>query len=353
MADAGRSEALLLELKTKEQQNMLVFVTGATGFIGSAVVKELVNAGHQVLGLARSDAGAKSLIAAGAEARRGDLEDLKSLRSGAAMSDGVIHMAFIHDLSHASISTRLQILLGGLRRGMASSFMGAVIETERRAIEAIGAGLADSGRPLVVASATLGLTPGRLATEEDAHDPGRPTRSPSEDAALALVSRAVRASVVRLAPSVHGDGDHGLVPRLIAIARKKGVSAYVGDGLNRWPAVHRVDAARLFRLALEKGCAGARYHGVADGGVPFREIADVIGRRLNLPVASKSPEEAGGHFGLLANFVSVDNPTSSALTQERLGWRPTQPSLIPDLDRAHYFEPEVVEIKEARYATSR
>jgi nucleoside-diphosphate-sugar epimerase len=332
---------------------MLVFVTGATGFIGSAVVKELVNAGHQVLGLAPSNADARSLIAAGAQVHRGDLEDLKSLRSGAAMSDGVIHMAFVHDISHARISTRLQILLGGLRRGMASSFMATVIETERRAIEALGDGLAGSGRPLVVASATLGLTPGRLATEEDTHDPGRPTRGPSEEAALAFVPHGVRASAVRLAPSVHGDGDHGLVPRLISIARKKGVSAYVGDGLNRWPAVHRLDAARLFRLALEKGCAGARYHGVADGGVPFRDIAEVIGRRLNEPVVAKAPEEAAGHFGLLANFVSIDNPTSSALTQERLGWRPTQPSLIPDLDRARYFEPEVVQIKEGHYATSR
>ncbi|HTV55796.1 MAG TPA: SDR family oxidoreductase [Terriglobia bacterium] len=313
---------------------MVVFVTGATGFISSAVVKELVNAGHQVLGLTRSDAGAGSLIADGAQVHRGDLEDLESLRSGAAMSDGVVHMAFIHDISHASISARLQILLGGFRRGMASSFMATVIETDRRAIEALGTALAGSGRPLVVASATLGLAPGRLATEDDVHDPGRPTRGPSEEAALALVLRGVRASVVRLAPSVHGDGDHGMVPRLIGIARKKGVSAYVGEGLNRWPAVHQLDAARLFRLALEKGCAGARYHGVADEGVPFRDIAGVIGRRLNEPVVAKS----SGHFGLLGNFVTVDNPTSSKLTQERLGWRPTQPSLIPDLDRARYFE---------------
>jgi nucleoside-diphosphate-sugar epimerase len=317
---------------------MLVFVTGATGFIGSAVVRELINAGHRVLGLARSDAGAQSLAAAGADVHRGSLEDLASLRSGAAMSDGVIHTAFIHGFSHASISTRFRIVFGGLRRGMPSSFMATVIETDRRAIEVLGSALVGSNRPLVVASATLGLTPGRLATEEDAHDPERPTRGPSEDAALALVPGGVRVSVLRLPPSVHGDGDHGMVRRLIEIARKKGVSAYVDDGLNRWPAVHRLDVARLFRLALEKGCPGARYHGVAEEGVPFREIAEVIGRRLNLPVVAKSPEEAAGHFGLLAPFVSLDNPTSSRLTQEQLGWRSTQALLIPDIDRWSYFE---------------
>jgi nucleoside-diphosphate-sugar epimerase len=299
---------------------MKIFVTGATGFIGSAIVRELIDAGHQVLGMARSDSGAKSLTAAGAQVHRGELDDLESLRSGAAAADGVIHTAFIHDISHASVSTRFQIVLGGLRRGTPSSFMTKVIETDKRAIDALGTALAGSGRPLIVTSGTMGLTPGRLATEEDRHDPERPTRAPSEDAALALVAHGVQALVVRLAPSVHGDSDHGFVPRLIEIARKKGVSAYVGDGLNRWPAVHRFDAARLFRLALEKGSAGARYHGVAQEGVPFREIAKVIGRRLHVPVVSKSPEEAAGHFSHLAPFVSVDNPTSSKLTQEQLGW---------------------------------
>jgi nucleoside-diphosphate-sugar epimerase len=234
-----------------------VYSSQAPQAIGSAIARELTDAGHQVLGLARSDAGAQSLASAGADVHRGSLSDLESLRTGAAAADGVIHTAFIHDISHASISTRFRIVLGGLRRGMPSSFITTVIETDRRAIEALGTALAGSGRPLVVTSGTLGLTPSRLAAEEDGHDPERPTRGPSEDAALAFIPRRVHASVVRLAPSVHGDGDHGLVPRLIEIARKEGVSAYVGEGLNRWPAVHRLDAARLFRSALENGSAGS------------------------------------------------------------------------------------------------
>jgi nucleoside-diphosphate-sugar epimerase len=242
---------------TRKYQNMRVFVTGATGFIGSAIVQELINAGHQVLGLARSAAAAKSLIAAGAEAHRGDLEDLESLRSGAAMSDGVIHTAFIHDFSKYK----------------------ANCETDRRAIEALGSALAASGRPLVITSGVIG------------------------------------------------------------IAREKGVSAYVGDGLNRWPAVHRLDAAHLFRLALETGSAGARYHGVAEEGMPVRAIAEVIGRRLNVPVVSKRPEEAAEHFGWMGYFVGIDIPASSTKTQELLGWRPTQPGLVSDLDRPSYFRP--------------
>lgn len=313
---------------------MRIFVTGATGFIGSAIVRELISAGHQVLGLTRSDAGAKSLIAAGAQVHLGTLEELESLRSGAAASDGVIHTAFIHGLSHASVATRFRILFGGLRRGLPASFMEAVIETDKRAIAALGSALSGSGRPLVVTSGTVGLAPGHLATEEDLHDPGRPSRGPSEEAALAMISRRVCASVVRLPPSVHGEGDHGFVPQLIRIARKKGESAYVGNGLNRWPAVHRLDAARLFRLAIEKGPAGAIYHGVADEGVQFGEIADLIGGHLKLPVVSRPPS----HFGLLGIFVPIDNPTSSRFTQERLRWKPSQAGLMADLDRPHYFE---------------
>ena len=292
---------------------MRVFVTGATGFIGSTVVQELIAAGHQVLGLARSNAAATSLAAAGAVVHRGALDDLDGLRDGAAASDGVIHTAFIHDFSNYA----------------------AAAETDRRAIETLGGALAGSGRPFVVTAGTLGLTPGRLATEEDAPDPNSPRMT--EKPALALVSRGVRVSVVRLPPSVHGDGDHGFVPALIGVARDKRVSAYVGNGLNRWPAVHRLDAAHLFRLALERAPAGARLHGVADEGVPIRDIAAVIGRRLDVPVAAKSPEEAADHFGWLGHFLSFDNPTSSTLTQKRLEWRPTRPSLIPDIDRPTYF----------------
>jgi len=292
---------------------MRVFVTGATGFVGSVVVRELIDAGHQVLGLARSDAGAKSVAAAGAEVHRGDLHDLESLRRGAEAADGVIHTAFIHDFSN----------------------YGPAAEADRRAIETIGAVLLGFDRPLIVTSGSLVVAPGRIATEDDATSPNFPRKS--EEAALAIASRGVRVSVVRLAPSVHGKGDHGFVPRLIALAREKGVSAYVEDGLNRWPGVHRLDAARLYRLALEKGSAGARYHGVADEGVSAREIAAVIGRRLHVPVVSKSREAAADHFGWIGQFFAMDGPASSAQTRIRLGWQPTQPGLLADLD-ANYFE---------------
>lgn len=309
---------------------MRVFVTGATGFIGSAIVRELIDAGHQVLGLSRSDAGAKSLAAAGAQVHRGDLNDPDSLGSGAAMSDGVIHTAFIHDFNN----------------------YGPAAEADRRAIDAMGSALAGSKRPLIVTSGTLLARPakGELATEEDPHDPNFPRKS--EDAALALASSRIRVSIVRLPPSVHGEGDHGFVPFLIKIAREKGVSAYIGEGRNRWPAVHRLDAAHLYRLVLEKGVAGACYHGVGDEGVPTRDIAEVIGGRLSLPVVSKSPvvsesnvskseDEAAGHFGWMARFFAIDGPASSAQTQQQLGWRPTQPGLVPDLDSDHYFKTEM------------
>jgi nucleoside-diphosphate-sugar epimerase len=296
---------------------MLVFVTGATGYIGSAIVRELVDAGHHVTGLARSDEAAAALAAAGTEVHRGNLDDLGSLRSGAAASDGVIHNAFQNV-------------------GPDTDFA-ASCHTDVRAVETMGAALAGSERPFVVTSGTALLPPGRLATEDDAPVAGCP-RAASEEAVLSLAGRGVRASVVRLAASVHSDADkRGFIPTLIGISRAKGVSAYVGDGSNRWPAVHRLDAAHLFRLALEQAPAGARLHAVGDEGVPLRDIAGLIGRHLNLPVAAISPEEAAGHFAWLAHFVSIDNPTSSTRTQKQLGWRPEQPGLIADLEAGHHF----------------
>ncbi len=294
---------------------MRIFVTGATGFIGSAIVPELINAGHQVLGLTRSDAGAQSLIAAGAEVHRGNLEDPESLRSGAAKSDGVIHLAFDHDFSN---------------------FV-AICEKDRRAIEALGDALVGSDRPLVITSGTgMGnAVPGQPATE-DHFDPNHPNpRKSSELAGASVAARGVNVSVVRL-PQVHDTVKQGLITYAVAVAREKGISAYIGDGLNRWPAAHVLDTGRLYRLALEKREAGARYHAVAEEGVPVRDIAEVVGRGLKVPVVSLSPDEAAAHFGWLAPFAGWDMPASSAQTKKQLGWHPTGPGLIADLERMRY-----------------
>jgi nucleoside-diphosphate-sugar epimerase len=292
---------------------MRVFVTGATGFIGSALVPELIKAGHQVVGMARSDAAAKLLEGVGAKVHRGDLEDLKSLRKGAEQSDGVIHLAFNHDFS---------------------KFV-ANCENDRRAIEALGSALAGSDRPLVITSGTgIVRSEGRPSTEDDAPSSAIP-RSASEQAAAKLVAQGLHVSVVRL-PQVHDTVKQGLVSYLIAMAREKGVSAYVGEGLNRWPAVHLMACAQLYRLVLEKGKAGAYYNAVDEEGVPLCEIAEVIGRGLKLPVVSIFREKAGEHFGWLAEFAGFDLPASSALTRERLGWRPTGPGIISDLENMRY-----------------
>jgi nucleoside-diphosphate-sugar epimerase len=293
-----------------EFAHMRVFVTGASGFIGAAIVPELVAAGHQVLGLARSDASAQALAAAGAGVQRGSLEDVESLRAGAAASDGVIHLAFIHDFSRFQASC----------------------ETDRHAIGALASALAGSGRPLIVTSGLAAVRePGRPATENDPVPAQSEYPRTSEETALEAAARGVRASVVRL-PQVHDPEKQGLITYLIALAREKGVSAFVGDGANRWPAVHVLAAARLYRLALEKGETGARYHAVAEQGVPLRTIAEAIGRRLGVAATSIAADEAAAHFGWLGQFVAADLPASSALTQERLGWNPQGPGLIEDLD---------------------
>jgi nucleoside-diphosphate-sugar epimerase len=306
---------------------MRIFVTGASGWIGSAVVPELTGAGHQVIGLGRSDESAAALTAAGAEVQRGTLDDLDSLRNAAAASDGVIHLAFKHDLAFSG------------------DFQGAA-DADRRAVEAFGEALAGSDRPLLIASGTLGVLPGQVATEQDGHGShaavaafggGPQARWETAEFTLSLASQGVRSSVVRLPPTNHGDGDNGFMATLVDIAREKGVSGYIGDGSNRWPAVHRLDSAHLFGLALEKAPAGSTLHAVAEEGVPIREVAEVIGRHLDLPVVSVSPEEAGEHFTWLAGFLGLDAPASSTLTRELLGWEPTQPGLIADLEEGHYF----------------
>ncbi len=298
---------------------MKVFLTGATGFIGSAIVPELINAGHQVLGLTRSETGAQSLRAAGAEAHRGDLEDLESIRAGAAMSDGVIHCAFSHDFSTFS------------------AFV-ASCEQDRRVIETIGDALVGSGRPLLITSGTgIGsAVPGQPATEDVVNLSHPNPRIASEQAGAAVAERGVNVSIVRL-PQVHDPYKQGLITPLIQLAREKGVSAYAGDGLNRWPAAHVLDVARLYRLALEKQEAGSRYHAVAEEGIPVRDVAEIIGRGLKVATVSLSAEEAISHFGWFGALASLDMPASSAQTQERLGWHPTGPGLMADLEQMRCF----------------
>lgn len=301
---------------------MRVFVTGATGFIGSVVVDELLKAGHQVLGLARSDAGAKSLAIAGAEVHHGSLEDLESLRSGATAADGVIHLAFKHDAFNGDFSKFV-----------------ANCETDRQVIEAIGSVLTGSDRPFVVTSGTglANTVPGQPAHEDNSIISSSVIpRAASEEAAASLEARGVNVSVVRL-PQVHDQVKQGLVTYAVALAREKGVSPYVGDGLNRWPAAHVIDTAHLYRLALEKQHPGAKYHAVAEEGVSLRDLAEVIGRGLKVPVVSLTPDEATAHFGWLAMFVSRHSPASSAQTQKQLGWYPTGPGIIADLEQMNYF----------------
>jgi nucleoside-diphosphate-sugar epimerase len=306
---------------------MRVFVTGASGWIGSAVVPELIDAGHEVTGLARSDASAAALTAAGVQVRRGTLDDLDVLREAAASSDAVIHLAFKHDIAFTG------------------DFLGAA-DADRRAVETFGDALAGSDRPFVIASGTLGVAPGRLATERDGHEPdpalaahgaGPQLRAATAELVLSMAGRGIRSSVMRLPPTNHGEGDNGFMAALVGMARASGNSGYPGDGSNRWPAVHRLDSARLFRLALEKAPAGSTLHAVADEGVPIREIAEVMGRHLNVPVVSIPAENAAERFGFLAGFIGLDAPASSALTRELLGWQPAQPGLIEDLDKGHYF----------------
>ena len=309
---------------------MRVLVTGASGWVGSAVVPQLLESGHQVVGLARSDASAEALTAAGAEVLRGDLDDLDGLRAAAAASGGVIHLAFKHDIAFSG------------------DFLGAV-EADRLAIETVGDALAGSSRPFLIASGTLGMTPGRVATESDgqAVPPGSLAEPDGEapnprllnaQRVVALASEGVRSVVVRLPPTVHGDGDdNGFMATIVGIARQKGVSGYVGDGSNRWPAAHRLDAAQVFRLGLEHAPAGSTLHAVAEEGISLREIAEVIGRHLDLPLTSIDPGDAAAHFGWLGGFIGVDSPASSTRTRDLLGWQPTHPGLLEDLEAGHYF----------------
>jgi nucleoside-diphosphate-sugar epimerase len=294
---------------------MRVFVTGASGWIGSATVRELLDAGHQVLGLARSDTAAASVAGLGAEVLRGGLDDLDSLRAGAEATDGVVHLAYHHDFSQMEHAAQLDL----------------------HAIDAIGAVLEGTDRPLVIASGVAGLGSARAATERDLQDPSAHPRVAGAQATLALAGRGVRSSVVRFAPTVHGAGDHGFVATLVGIARDKGVSAYIEDGVNRWPAVHQLDAGALVRLAVDHAPAGSILHAIAEQGVPTRDIAEAIGQGLDAPVVSVPAERASDHFGWLARFFALDCPASNDLTRELLGWEPTQPGILADLKQGHYF----------------
>jgi nucleoside-diphosphate-sugar epimerase len=293
-----------------------IFVTGATGWIGSAVVPELLNAGYQVLGLARSDAAAASVVALGAGVHRGDLDDLDGLCAAATASDGVIHLGYNHDFSR----------------------MEAAAHTDLAVINTIGAALEGTDRPFVIASGVLGLASDRAATEQDMPDPSVHPRIAGVQAALSFATRGVRPSSVRFAPTVHGRGDHGFIATLVSIARDKGVSGYINDGDNRWPAVHRLDAAKLVRLALDNAPAGTAVHATAEEGVPTRTIAEAIGRGLDLPVVSIPADQASDHFGWIGRFFGTDSRASSAATQQLFGWNPVHPGLIADLDAGHYFE---------------
>jgi nucleoside-diphosphate-sugar epimerase len=293
---------------------MRVFVTGATGFVGSAVVRELIGAGHQVTGLARSENSADALAAAGAAAHHGHLEDLDSLMRGADAADATIHCGFIHDFSRFAENC----------------------EIDRRAVEAIGSALAGSDRLLVVTSGTGLITPGRMSTEDDLPTPGRNPRIASEEAAACAAAKGARVSIMRLPPSVHGEGDHGFVPILIDLARRTGVSAYVGKGENRWPAVHRRDAARLYRAVIESDTTAPRYHAVAEEGIPFREIAEVVAAQVGVPLVSRSHEEAADHFGWFAHFAQLDGPASSEQTRHLTGWQPRETDLLDDLRQPYY-----------------
>ena len=300
---------------------MQVFVTGASGHIASALIPELIGAGHEVVGLARSDASAAAVEALGAKAHRGSIDDLGSLREAAAASDGVIHLAFKYQEAQAGD-------------------LAAAIAADLRAKEAMGDALAGTGKPFVGVSGTIALVLGGLTgTATEADTPGTGPQADGENAVITLAGRGIRSSVVRPAPTVHSSLDHrGFVPALIGIARAQGCAGYVADGSNRWPAVHTLDAARLFRLALESAPAGSRLHAVAEEGIPFREIAEAIGRQLGVPAVSVPPEEAAGYFGSLALFAGVDNPASSALTRQLLGWQPEHPGLLDDLAQGHYFQ---------------